>query len=137
MRLTAEIDVDESALNTPIPILSIEPLVENAIKHGLSETRPGFVRLEGRMLNGELVVTVEDNGRGMIPLDKQSGNSRQGVGLTNVERRLQICYGTHAKLWIESCSEGTKVRFVIPTVVQGVEDGAKGVATQPLQKSSA
>ncbi len=111
-RLEVQIHVDDAALPVLIPILSIQPLVENAIKHGLSsKPGPGLLGLRVAMLDDELQIAVEDNGLG---LDSSTDNSGSGVGLANVKRRLQLCFGPDADILIDSSSEGTKVQFAIP-----------------------
>src|ERR1019366_3295280 len=84
-KLRVEIDVDPSTFLVPIPILSIQPLVENAVKHGIAPLPGGgLVRLEARIdEHGALRVTVSDTGGGFGP---QQG-VRSGVGLENVTRR--------------------------------------------------
>ena len=109
-RLEVRIDVDDAALAVLIPILSIQPLVENAIKHGLSsKPGPGLLGLRVTILDDELRILVEDNGLGL-----NTENPGPGVGLTNVKRRLQLCFGPDADILIDSSSEGTKVQFAIP-----------------------
>jgi len=112
-RLEVQIDVDAAALPVLIPILSIQPLVENAIKHGLAaKPGAGLLGLRATILDDELRIAIEDNGLG---LDASSGdNSGSGVGLANVRRRLQLCFGPDADILIESSPEGTKVQFAIP-----------------------
>jgi two-component system sensor histidine kinase LytS len=115
-RLEIEIDVDEAALAVLIPILSIQPLVENAIKHGLAPMEgPGVIRLKAKMMEGEVLIAVEDTGRG---IGSQSGNAGVGVGLANVKRRLRLCYGPETDLLIDSSSTGTKVEFAIPLLAE-------------------
>lgn len=112
-RLQTEIDVDDSALPVLIPILSIQPLVENAIKHGLSaKTAPGTLVLRIRHEADRIAVTVEDTGVGVEKASTAETGNR--VGLANVTRRLQLCYGVSAGLTIASSSEGTKVQFFVP-----------------------
>jgi hypothetical protein len=114
-RLEVEIDVDEAALPVLIPILSVQPLVENAIKHGLStKPGPGLLRLKVKMVDEEAHITVEDTGSGIDSRSNGPGAARAGVGLANVKRRLRLCYGPDADLVIESSPEGTKVQFAIP-----------------------
>jgi hypothetical protein len=111
-RLEVRIDVDDAALPVLIPILSIQPLVENAIKHGLaSKPGPGLLGLRATILDDELRIAVEDNGLG---LNASTDNSGSGVGLANVKRRLQLCFGPDADILIDSSSDGTKVQFAIP-----------------------
>jgi len=90
-RLRVEFRVDDSVLQLPIPVLSIQPLVENAIKHGVAQrTEPGFVRVEASCDGEELRISVENSSAA----GAQDGVGT-GVGLQNVRRRLEICYGAY------------------------------------------
>jgi hypothetical protein len=118
-KLRKEIQVDAEALGVRIPILSIQPLVENAVKHGIaSKTVGGLVRLEAHVSAGGLDILVEDTGPGFRPggSDEKPG---AGVGLRNVARRLRLTYGPDADLRIASGPNGTAVRFTVPAE-QGV-----------------
>jgi signal transduction histidine kinase len=109
-RLDTHIDVDEAAMAVLIPVLSIQPLVENAVKHGVSEKAGGgSLSLTAKVLEGEVRITVEDTGPGMRP-----SGSGAGVGLSNVIRRLQLCYGPAADLQVNSSGSGTSVQFCVP-----------------------
>lgn len=110
-KLRVEIEVEDGALAAPIPILSIQPLVENAVKHGIApKPEGGVVRLDIRFdSRGALRVAVSDTGGGFSGV-----RSKSGVGLENVTRRLQLCYGTEARVTIESNSRGTAVSFAVP-----------------------
>jgi two-component system LytT family sensor kinase len=108
-KLRIEIDVDPEALRVLIPILSIEPLVENAVKHAIApKIEGGMVRLCARLEQSALHVTVSDTGAGF------SGGAKSGVGLENVTRRLQLCYGADSRIHIESGDQGSTVSFSIP-----------------------
>jgi len=109
--------VSPDALVVTIPVLSIQPLVENAIKHGMAPlVSGGTVRLDAHVEQGELCVKVSDTGHGFATAD------RSGVGLENVERRLELSYGGAARMAIESSQQGTVVSLLIPTqVAQAVE----------------
>ena len=110
-RMSTELDVDDAALAFPIPILSIQPLVENAVKHGIAANPvPGWLRLRIRALTDALEISVEDSGGGPQP----GSSSGAGVGLANVTRRLELCYGAEAAVRFRSGPEGTKVEFRIP-----------------------
>jgi two-component system, LytTR family, sensor kinase len=114
-RLQVELEVDDDALPILIPVLSIQPLVENAIKHGLSANPgAGLLRLRAQVLDDELRICVEDTGGGMHNGATQAG---AGIGLSNVKRRLQLCFGPDADILIESSPLGTKVQFGIPLSV--------------------
>jgi hypothetical protein len=109
-RLAVEIHVEDGALPVPIPVLSIQPLVENAIKHGVAQrTEPGFVRISAICDQEGLRVTVENSGAPQGPASPGAG-----VGLQNVRRRLEICYGPAAGLHIAFSPETTVVELRIP-----------------------
>jgi len=113
-RLQTEIQIDDAAMPVLIPILSIQPLVENAVKHGLAPSpKQGWLRVRAEA-NGDTVhIVVQDTGVGMA--SRTAGReSGAGVGLANVTRRLQLCYGVKVNLTIDSDSSGTTVRFSVP-----------------------
>lgn len=112
-KLRIEIDVDPDALRIAIPILSIQPLVENAVKHGISpKSEGGLIRLEAhRNGRGALSIVVRDTGAG-FPAER--GKPKSGVGLENVIRRLQLCYGSETHFEIRSDTQGSAVSFTIP-----------------------
>jgi two-component system, LytTR family, sensor kinase len=109
-KLRIEISVTPEAKSVPIPILSIQPLVENAVKHGIAPLAGGgLIQIHaGVDPSGSLLISVRDSGPGF------SKSNRSGVGLENVERRLDLCYGGDARLTIESSGSGTEVSVRIP-----------------------
>ncbi|HUJ50562.1 MAG TPA: histidine kinase [Bryobacteraceae bacterium] len=114
-RLETRIAIDEAALSVPIPILSIQPLVENAVKHGLAaKANPGVLHLTAAAAGNQVVITVRDTGPGMSVSGNGSNDNGSGVGLANVRRRLQLCFGPEADLDIQSSPEGTQVEFAVP-----------------------
>jgi hypothetical protein len=114
-RLQTAIRVDKDVEDALIPILSVQPLVENAIKHGLS-VRPGegWLRLTARLADHCLNISVEDSGadagQSFVPDDSKGA----GVGLANVTRRLQLCFGPDACVQMEKGAFGTRVQFSVP-----------------------
>jgi two-component system sensor histidine kinase AlgZ len=113
-RLRATIEADPAALQAEIPILSIQPLVENAIRHGVAP-RPegGFVSL--KILAAGEAVTVEVTNSGCVGGGQTKGH---GVGLSNVRRRLELCFGGAERLSISSGKDVTTVRFSAPVGVR-------------------
>ena len=118
-RLRFEYDIAEGMLLVNLPPLLIQPLVENAIRHGIGHRiEGGTVKLTAFEADGEYRFVIEDNGVGFeseLPLhqpDAKSGQ-RQGVGLLNINQRLKYEYGT--ALQLESTpGQGTKVTVRIP-----------------------
>jgi two-component system, LytTR family, sensor kinase len=109
-KLRLEIHVTPDAQSVSIPILSIQPLVENAVKHGIAPLAGGgLIQIDASIgAECELVISVRDSGPGF------SESNRTGVGLENVERRLELCYGGGARLSIESSPAGSEVSVRIP-----------------------
>ena len=109
-RLDVQIEVDDAALQIPIPALSIQPLVENAVKHGVAlRIEPGYVRIKAQCRNEELRISVENSASG-----RAMETPVTGVGLQNVRRRLEICYGAGADLRFSPGTEVTIVEIRIP-----------------------
>lgn len=113
-KLQVEIDVEPAALQTAIPILSIQPLVENAVKHGIApKPDGGVVKIAAAIESGVLRVTVSDSGGGFV-----NSQTKSGVGLDNVNRRLELFYGPEHRLSISSSQAGAAVSFMIPALNQ-------------------
>jgi hypothetical protein len=118
-RLDVQIEVDDAALQIPIPALSIQPLVENAIKHGVAlRIEPGYVRIKAQCRNEELRISVENSASG-----RATEAPATGVGLQNVRRRLEICYGAGADLRFSPGMEFTTVEIRIPLAAYGTQPG--------------
>jgi len=114
-RLQTEIDVDSAALPTEVPALSIQPLVENAVKHGAaSRAEGGFVRLCIRAR--ETTVSVEVSNSGAFR-PGPTVNHGHGIGLANVRRRLSLCFGENGAVKVSSGDDLTTVSFSVPCVL--------------------
>jgi hypothetical protein len=99
-RLKVEWELDDDAAGLPLPALSLQPLVENSIKHAFNpHSRPGLLRIRTRVDDAArlLTMTVDDDGPGADPAAVQQSN---GLGLRTVERRLQLEYGAKGELAI-------------------------------------
>ncbi|MEP7380862.1 MAG: histidine kinase [Gemmatimonadota bacterium] len=111
-RLQFDLDVPETLLAAGIPLFLLQPLVENALSHGIGPTAEGGrVSIIARRNNAQLEIDVFDNGAG---LDTERMRS-DGVGLSNTRNRLQATYGDSQHLAIErAAGGGTRVRVSIP-----------------------
>lgn len=111
-KLETQIDIAADALPVAIPVLTVEPLVENAVKHGVARKEEGgLVRVEAKVESGSLRIRVCDTGSGFEQTPAPGGT---GVGLENVVRRLRLCYGPDAELEIQSSGSGSSVGFHVP-----------------------
>ena len=110
-RLTVALDIDEGVLDARVPTLLLQPLVENALRHGFGDgMRAGQVRVrvapDGDMLRCEVV----DNGRGL-----PAGATREGVGISNTRARLRHLYGERFSLELKAnAGGGARVSLAIP-----------------------
>ncbi len=120
-RLRVEVDVPEELLSASVPNLILQPLVENAIRHGVAKrTSSGLVRIAARRNNGWLELSVEDDGPG-LSTDWQPSAER-GVGLRNVRARVEQLYGSQQEFVIQNLEpEGTAARLRIPLHRKGEE----------------
>jgi sensor histidine kinase YesM len=108
-RLRYRIDVPAELGVQPLPPLLLQPLVENAIKHGLEpKLEGGSVHVRGQLQGDLLELSVEDDGQGFRP------GPGAGVGLTNLRERLMALYGDRARLAVEDLHPGTRVRITLP-----------------------
>jgi two-component system, LytTR family, sensor kinase len=112
-RLLVHIDVPEDALDGRVPSLVLQPLVENAIRHGISgRSDGGTVTLSARRVGAELRMEIRDDGIGFDP-DQRRGED--GVGLANTRARLEQLYGAQHRFVVESpATGGVCVSLVIP-----------------------
>jgi len=116
-RLTVNYDVSEGISAGYVPNMILQPLVENAIHHGIGPNADkGIIDIRARKEGSELILEVQDNGQG---LTNQSENRREGVGLSNTRGRLESIYGDRAEFSIQNAPEGGLVaRIVLPYDVQ-------------------
>ncbi len=113
-RLEVHCDVHPDTLDARVPHLLLQPLVENAIRHGASRRSVGGqVWINAFLCDGELHIEVGDNGPGFSP--KPEWNARHGLGLNATRERLRVFYADRQRLDIHSAPErGTTVSLVIP-----------------------
>jgi two-component system LytT family sensor kinase len=118
-RITFEIHSDPDTLEARVPHLILQPLIENAIRHGIAPQRgPGWIAVTTGRSGDSLVVQVRDNGRGLNGSDPLNGD---GIGLANIHSRLEQLYGDRSSVLIrERGSGGTLVELRIPFRTAGV-----------------
>ncbi|TPG35977.1 sensor histidine kinase [Mycolicibacterium hodleri] len=140
--LTVRLQVAPEMLAVVVPFLALQPLVENAVRHGFAGRGGGTVEILARDDGTDCVVTVEDDGIGMDPEALRSGpadalaagtqdvsSHSAHVGLTNVDHRLRAAFGNDYGLVVETAlGAGTRVIMRVPKFASGVraDGGAFG-----------
>ncbi|HEX6587408.1 MAG TPA: sensor histidine kinase [Longimicrobiales bacterium] len=130
-RLCIETEVAEDAAHALVPTFILQPLVENAVRHGISRsTEGGTIRVAAhRASDDRLVLTVADSGVGFRPRD---GVVREGVGMKNTRARLEQLYGSRASLaWENVEGGGARVTVLMPFVTQRETVDAPAAASVP------
>ena len=125
-RIQTYIDVDVSVMEMKIPPLTLQPLVENAIIHGLeSKVEGGVVHISGRLEGEQVILIVKDTGIGISSEEvaaifreekrKQIHGQTTGLGIINVHKRIQHYFGNEYGLTMESkLGEGTSIHIRLP-----------------------
>jgi hypothetical protein len=125
-RLVFELAVDDAARSCAVPPLLLQPLVENAVRHGIAQLlEGGAIRLAARRDEGTLSIAVEN------PRDPDQPASRGGgIGLANVEARLRARYGSAARLAVSSPPGRFRVEITLPAAEAATEaaDGRPSTA---------
>ncbi|OAN41501.1 sensor histidine kinase [Mycolicibacterium iranicum] len=138
--LKVTLRVAPEVLNVVVPFLALQPLVENAVRHGFAGRGSGSIELIARDEGSDCVITVEDDGVGMDPEalragpgDALSGGAEASegtgahVGLTNVDHRLRAAFGNDYGLVVETAiGAGTKVIMRVPKFRSGVRASGGG-----------
>ena len=120
--LSYHISVPEDLQDCPVPKLILQPLIENALYHGIKNRRGrGMIEIVGREENGNILIQVRDNGAGMTPEQLQQLQSgiyeehHSGLGLKNVHQRIRLYCGEPYGLTFESePGKGTAVTVCLP-----------------------
>ena len=116
-RLGVEFSCPDDLRNAVVPSFVLQPLIENAVKHGVARTsRPVTIRLEASRDGDDLVIIVEDDGEPGAP---QTGGL--GVGLTNVRQRLEVLYGARGVLQAAPRERGFLVLLRIPLRLEVIQ----------------
>jgi two-component system LytT family sensor kinase len=129
-------ELEPTTLDHLVPSMILQPLVENAVKHGFaSKVDAGSIHIRSRDAGHRIVIEVEDDGVGM-PVAGSSASSGTGIGILNVTERLQVVYGDAAEITIQSQpGRGTLVRLVLP-VLQAEDMGGSVAGAIYEERSS-
>jgi hypothetical protein len=113
-RIQMEENVDKEALGVPVPPLLLQPLIENAVVHGIANlVEGGYIRLAIRSQNGTVSINVENSFDPDAPAKRRSG-----VGLANVRQRLQTRYGNLASFTVKTEGDCFRVALTLPTEIE-------------------
>ena len=125
-QFTYSFDVDEDCLNYYCNKITLQPIIENAIYHGLDRmVDEGEIRIGVHSRGDNLVFTVEDNGIGMTKeqcreILEGSAGDKTGIGIRNVNNRIKIYFGEQYRIQIDSeLDEGTTVTIIMPKIGEG------------------
>jgi two-component system, LytTR family, sensor kinase len=112
-RLNIKMEIDPKAMNVLVPNLILQPIVENAIKHGISpRLSPGEVEILATRSNGMLKVSIRDDGPGLSKSHRKIDSPRPGLGLSNTRERLIQLYGDRHRFELLNAPEGGLVVIV-------------------------
>jgi two-component system, LytTR family, sensor kinase len=122
-RLRTEISADPAILDSAVPQMVLQPIVENAIRHGMGRSSSaGRIKISAVRVNNTLELKVQDDGPGFPSADSldersslQHSSQSPGIGLTNTRARLRQLHGEEARLTIANCQpHGAEVTIVLP-----------------------
>lgn len=126
-RFDYQIEVEDAALlKAPIPKVSLQPIVENSIYHGLKELDHfGHLTISVKEEHGTVLMTIQDNGKGISEEQLQKINEEinlpasherkvTGIGLRSVNLRIRNYFGNAYGLWVEYCEAGARIKVAIP-----------------------
>lgn len=119
-KITYKICCDEDSLDIPIPRLLIEPLVENAVAHGLEPKQDeGFISVDVKKKQEQLWIQIKDDGVGFdletLEQDYTPDEKHTHIGIMNTKQMIQVVYGEQASMHVESAvGEGTCVTILLP-----------------------
>lgn len=110
-RLAIERDIESATQNALVPSMMLQPLVENAVRHGISkQIKPGVIKISTKKVGTSLLLTIEDNGPGL----SEGKMDSDGIGLKNIRQRLLHLYDKPAFELNPSSMGGLKVKIEIP-----------------------
>ena len=106
-RLTVRMEVEPQTLSARVPNLILQPIVENAIRHGIAaRSTPGVIEIRVRRVGERLRLEVRDNGPGLPAKVGSSRTGRRGIGLANTQNRLRQLYGGLSRFEMSNDTRG-------------------------------
>lgn len=116
-RLHFSIEADEAVRAQPVPPLLLQPLIENAVTHGLEpQLEGGRLSVRARLIEGQVLIEVEDDGVGLAAAGAAPPRrAGQGLALENLRQRLASRHGSTASLRLEPLTRGTRATLHLPT----------------------
>jgi two-component system LytT family sensor kinase len=120
-KLRFEKSISPETLDMLVPTMLLQPLVENSIRHGLSgKLEGGTIRIRSEVSGGRIRLAVEDDGVG-IPEARLATLLEQGIGVSNVNERLKVLFGTGYRMYVDSRPDGgTRIEIEMPELEPGV-----------------
>lgn len=139
-----EKDIDENTQDLLVLRFILQPILENAIYHGLPQglDKEGKILIAAHIVNNKLILTVEDNGDGMTEQQidsilKEQVKDRKhfnGIGIPNVKERIQLFFGEEYGLAYESeLGEYTRAVFTLPVIRPGESNGMQYTLTEKME----
>jgi sensor histidine kinase YesM len=132
-RLVVRFDVEPEALDALLPTLLLQPLVENAIKHGVSKkVGPGHINISARQEHDKLWIEVRDDGRGLSETALTA--LQKGIGVSTTRARLQHQFGADFRFEFHRLEEGVAVVVAVPWRVEArpaEREAERGLSTRP------
>lgn len=106
-RLNVKMDIEPQTMNVTVPNLMLQPIVENAIRHGIApRSSRGQIEIQAKRDNGMLQLSVRDNGPGISKSKRKEISTRSGLGLSNTRERLIQLYGDNHRFELTNAPEG-------------------------------
>jgi two-component system sensor histidine kinase YesM len=119
-RLRYELELPHSVRKVLVPKFILQPLVENAILHGIEpQKKPGTIRIVAVDGGENVIIVIEDNGPGipaeaLAALNDHTEGEQRGIGLYNVDKRLRLYYGEEHRLTVQNTHDGASIVLTIP-----------------------
>lgn len=116
-RLSIDVQVDEAVAGAAVPVLLLQPIVENAVRHTISRHAGAVrIRVTARREEGRLKIDVVDDGKAA---DSEGPHGGTGRGLSNTRARIEALYGNTGRLDLQRLPEGTRVELDLPLMTPG------------------